>query len=344
MTVQSVQFHPVSNKLVILDQTVLPHEERYITIDTLEEAEHAIETLQVRGAPAIAYFGAFVLAKEAVRLQDDPDFTRRLDLVGRRLIATRPTAVNLQNVIESLLSLNVGDDFEAIATEILHRAVALYERDVDTYRTIGEHALTVLPEGGNILTICNAGAIATSRYGTALAPFYVGKEQGISFNVFASETRPLLQGARLTTWELDQADIDVTLITDNMAAWTIQSKGVDAIIVGADRITRSGHVANKIGTLQLAILAKHYGIPFYVAAPHSTFDLQADDAIKIEERDAKEVTHIGGHLTSPVGITVFNPAFDVTPPELITGLITEAGVFAADEKTIRHHVEGSIHV
>ncbi|TCI24494.1 S-methyl-5-thioribose-1-phosphate isomerase [Exiguobacterium sp. SH3S2] len=344
MTVQNIRFDPNRDELVILDQTLLPHEERYVTIATLEQAEHAIETLQVRGAPAIAYFGAFVLAKEAVRLQDDPDFTRRLDLVGRRLIATRPTAVNLQNVIESLLGFNVGDDFERIATDIKHRAIALFERDVDTYRAIGEHALTVLPAGGNVLTICNAGAIATSRYGTALAPFYVGKERGIAFNVFACETRPLLQGARLTVWELDRADIDVTLITDNMAAWTIQAKGVDAIIVGADRITRTGHVANKIGTLQLAVLAKHYGIPFYVAAPHSTFDLTADDVIQIEERSALEVTHIGGQPTAPVGITVFNPAFDVTPPELITGLITEAGVFEPTETDITHHVGGTIHV
>ncbi|MCT4781980.1 MULTISPECIES: S-methyl-5-thioribose-1-phosphate isomerase [Exiguobacterium] len=344
MTVQNIRFDASTHELVILDQTLLPHEARYVTIETLEEAEHAIETLQVRGAPAIAYFGAFVLAKEASRLVDDLDFSRRLDIVGRRLIATRPTAVNLQNVIESLLELNVGDDFEQIAGEINRRAIALYERDVDTYRAIGEHALTVLPAGGNVLTICNAGAIATSRYGTALAPFYVGKEQGVTFNVFACETRPLLQGARLTVWELDQADIDVTLITDNMAAWTIQAKGVDAIIVGADRITRTGHVANKIGTLQLAVLAKHYGIPFYVAAPHSTFDLSADDTIEIEERTANEVTHIGGQPTAPVGITVFNPAFDVTPPELITGLITEAGVFEANETTITHHVGGTIHV
>ena len=344
MTVQNIRFDASTHELVLLDQTLLPHEARYVTIETLEEAERAIETLQVRGAPAIAYFGAFVLAKEAGRLVDDPDFTRRLEIVGRRLIATRPTAVNLQNVIESLLELNVGDDFEQIAGEIERRAVALYDRDVDTYRSIGEHALTVLPAGGNILTICNAGAIATSRYGTALAPFYVGKEQGVTFNVFACETRPLLQGARLTVWELDQADIDVTLITDNMAAWTIQAKGVDAIIVGADRITRTGHVANKIGTLQLAVLAKHYGIPFYVAALHSTFDLTADDAIEIEERDAKEVTHIGGQPTAPVGITVFNPAFDVTPPELITGLITEAGVFEANETAITHHVGGTVHV
>lgn len=344
MTVQNIRFHSQTDELIVLDQTLLPHEERYVTIETLEQAEHAIETLQVRGAPAIAYFGAFVLAKEAGRLVDDPDFTRRLDLVGRRLIATRPTAVNLQNVIESLLDLNVGDDFEAIAEEIKRRAIALYDRDVDTYRAIGEHALTVLPAGGNVLTICNAGAIATSRYGTALAPFYVGKERGVSFNVFACETRPLLQGARLTVWELDRADIDVTLITDNMAAWTIQSKRVDAIIVGADRITRTGHVANKIGTLQLAVLAKHYGIPFYVAAPHSTFDLTADDTIEIEERNSSEVTHIGGQPTAPVGITVFNPAFDVTTPDLITGLITEAGVFGPTEAAITHHVGGTIHV
>ena len=344
MTVQSIQYEAETDELVILDQTRLPHEERYVEIHTLEQAEQAIRSLQVRGAPAIAYFGAFVLAKEAIRLQDDLYFGPQLEQVGRRLIATRPTAVNLQHVIESLLRLNVGNDYEQIATAIKQNAITLYEQDVATYRTIGEQALTVLPAGGNILTICNAGAIATSRYGTALAPFHVGKEQGIPFRVFASETRPLLQGARLTVWELDRADIDVTLITDNMAAWTIQTKQIDAVIVGADRITRTGHVANKIGTLQLAILAKHYGIPFYVAAPHSTLDLEADDTIEIEERDAHEVTHIGGHPTALVGITVFNPAFDVTPPDLITGIITETGVLHPTEPDITLHVGGKQHV
>lgn len=344
MSVQSIQFDAETEALVILDQTMLPHEERYVEVLTLEQAEHAIKTLQVRGAPAIAYFGAFVLAKEASRLQEDQYFHQQVDQVGRRLIATRPTAVNLQNVIESLLRLNVGEDFEQIVKSIKQRAIDIFEHDVATYRTIGEHALTVLPAGGNVLTICNAGAIATSRYGTALAPFHVGKERGIPFRVFASETRPLLQGARLTVWELDRADIDVTLITDNSAAWTIQTKQVDAVIVGADRITRTGHVANKIGTLQLAILAKHYDIPFYVAAPHSTFDLTSDDTIEIEERDADEVTHIGGHPTALVGITVFNPAFDVTPPELITGIITESGVLEPNESTITQHVGGNTYV
>lgn len=344
MSVQSIHFDADTEVLTILDQTLLPQEERYVEVLTLEQAEQAIKSLQVRGAPAIAYFGAFVLAKEALRLQDNPYFHLQLNQVGQRLIATRPTAVNLQHVIESLLRLNVGEDFEQIAKAIKQRAIEIYEQDVATYRTIGEHALTVLPAGGNVLTICNAGAIATSRYGTALAPFYVGKERGIPFRVFASETRPLLQGARLTVWELDRADIDVTLITDNMAAWTIQTKQIDAIIVGADRITRTGHTANKIGTLQLAILAKHYGIPFYVAAPHSTFDLEADDTIQIEERDAHEVTHIGGHPTALVGITVFNPAFDVTPPELITGLITETGVLEPTESVIVEHVGGNTYV
>lgn len=213
-------------------------------------------------------------------------------------------------------------------------ALRIQQEDEVVCRSIGEHALTCFKDGDKILTICNAGSIATARYGTALAPFYIGKEKGVRLHAYACETRPVLQGGRLTTWELKQADIDVTLITDNTAAHAIRTKEINAIIVGADRIVENGDTANKIGTLNLAILAKYFGIPFYVAAPLSTFDTtkQTGAEIVIEERDETEVTKIFGKQVAPLGTPVFNPAFDVTPHGLITGIITEKGILRGDYK------------
>ena len=213
-------------------------------------------------------------------------------------------------------------------------ALRIQQEDEAVCRSIGEHALTCFKDGDNILTICNAGSIATAKYGTALAPFYIGKEKGVHLHAYACETRPVLQGGRLTTWELKQAGIDVTLITDNTAAHAIQTKEINAIIVGADRIVANGDTANKIGTMNLAILAKYFDIPFYVAAPLSTFDItkQTGAEIVIEERDETEVTKIFGKQVTPVGTTVYNPAFDVTPNELITGIITEQGIIRGDYK------------
>lgn len=213
-------------------------------------------------------------------------------------------------------------------------ALRIQQEDEEVCRNIGEYALTCFKDGDNILTICNAGSIATARYGTALAPFYIGKEKGVRLHAYACETRPVLQGGRLTTWELKQANIDVTLITDNTAAHAIQTKEINAIIVGADRIVAMEIRQIKIGTMNLAILAKHFNIPFYVAAPLSTFDVTKETGaeIIIEERDETEVTKIFGKQVAPIGTDVYNPAFDITPNELITGIITEKGIIRGDYK------------
>lgn len=326
--VQSIIYE--NGTVTILDQTRLPEEERYEVIHDLAQAIEAIKQLRVRGAPAISLFGGFVLVQEAFRTTGSLDEVKQeLLTVSARLLATRPTAVNLRNVLDELNQLIVSATTLAeLPKRLEQKAVALYEADAKTSRQIGVHALELFQADDRVLTICNAGSIATAAYGTALAPFYLAKEQGIPLSVYASETRPLLQGARLTTWELQRAGIDVTLITDNMVAHTIKEKQITAIIVGADRITRNGDTANKIGTFQLALLARAFGIPFYVAAPLSTFDLTSlsGDEIEIEERAATEVTQFAGQVTVPAGVPVFNPAFDVTPHELITAIITELGV------------------
>ena len=326
--VQSIIYE--NGTVTILDQTRLPEEERYEVIHDLAQAIEAIKQLRVRGAPAISLFGGFVLVQEAFRTTGSLDEVKQeLLTVSARLLATRPTAVNLRNVLDELNQLIVSATTLAeLPKRLEQKAVALYEADAKTSRQIGVHALELFQADDRVLTICNAGSIATAAYGTALAPFYLAKEQGIPLSVYASETRPLLQGARLTTWELQRAGIDVTLITDNMVAHTIKEKQITAIIVGADRITRNGDTANKIGTFQLALLARAFGIPFYVAAPLSTFDLTSlsGDEIEIEERAATEVTQFAGQVTAPACVPVFNPAFDVTPHELITAIITELGV------------------
>ncbi|KTR61838.1 methylthioribose-1-phosphate isomerase [Exiguobacterium indicum] len=335
--VQSIRYE--DRVLTILDQTRLPQEEHYEVIADLAQAVEAIKQLRVRGAPAISLFGGFVLVQEAYRFEAAlPVYKQALLETSATLLATRPTAVNLRNVLDQLNPIiQDGTSVEEIRERLEKRTVALYDQDAQTSRQIGIHALELFQSGDRILTICNAGSIATAAYGTALAPFYIAKERGIELSVFASETRPLLQGARLTTWELQRAGIDVTLITDNMVAHTLKEKQIDAIIVGADRITRNGDTANKIGTFQLALLAQAFGIPFYVAAPLSTFDfsLVSGDAIEIEERDPQEVTTVQGIATAPAGVAVFNPAFDVTPHTLITGIITELGVITQpNEETI----------
>ncbi|VWX33711.1 S-methyl-5-thioribose-1-phosphate isomerase [Exiguobacterium oxidotolerans] len=326
--VQSIIYE--KGTVTILDQTRLPQEERYEVIHDLAQAVEAIKQLRVRGAPAISLFGGFVLVQEAFRTTGSLDEVKqKLLTVSTDLLATRPTAVNLRNVLDELNQLIVSATTLAeLPKRLEQKAIALYEADAKTSRQIGVHALELFQAGDRVLTICNAGSIATAAYGTALAPFYLAKEQDIPLSVYASETRPLLQGARLTTWELQRAGIDVTLITDNMVAHTIKEKQITAIIVGADRITRNGDTANKIGTFQLALLARAFGIPFYVAAPLSTFDLTSlsGDEIEIEERAATEVTQFSGQVTAPAGVSVFNPAFDVTPHELITAIITELGI------------------
>jgi methylthioribose-1-phosphate isomerase len=333
---QSVQWK--DNHILLLDQQRLPLETVYIELKNIKDVWDAIITLKVRGAPAIGLTAAFGLAL-AANIYEENDLTsfhERLNKDRDYLASSRPTAVNLAWALDRLVKkVKSAISVNEAKTTLIHEAIQIQAEDEEVCRQIGIHALSLFNDNDKILTICNAGSIATARYGTALAPFYLAKDLGKRLQVFASETRPVLQGARLTTWELMQADVDVTLITDNMAAHTISTKGINAIIVGADRITANGDTANKIGTYNLAILAKTFNIPFYVAAPLSTFDptLSSGHLIQIEERDAKEITHIFGQQIAPVGVKVFNPAFDVTPNELITAIITEKGILQGNYST-----------
>ncbi|WP_078381307.1 S-methyl-5-thioribose-1-phosphate isomerase [Sutcliffiella halmapala] len=321
----------------LLDQQKLPHETIFLDLFTIKDVFDAIVTLKVRGAPAIGIAAAYGLALSAQSYTATTLEEFHLQLkADRDYIATsRPTAVNLFWAIDRLVhSSKSASSVNEAKTILIHEAINIQMEDEATCREIGEYALSLFNKKDKVLTICNAGSIATAKYGTALAPFYLAKEKDFPLQVFACETRPVLQGARLTTWELQQANVDVTLITDNMAAHTIKTKGINAIIVGADRITANGDTANKIGTLGLAILAKAFSIPFYVAAPLSTFDLSKETGqeIIIEERSPKEITHIGEQLIAPEGTAVFNPAFDVTPHEYISAIITEKGILKGDYK------------
>jgi methylthioribose-1-phosphate isomerase len=319
----------------LLDQQKLPAVTEYIKLQTISDVWEAIKTLKVRGAPAIGITAAFGLALAAKQYETEnlEDFHRLLVRDHDYLASSRPTAVNLFWALGRLVkSVQSAVSVNEAKTNLLHEAIQIQVEDEATCRRIGEHALPLFKNGDSVMTICNAGSIATARYGTALAPIYLAKEKNINLSVYACETRPVLQGARLTTWELLQADVDVTLITDNMAAHTIFSKGISAIIVGADRIAANGDTANKIGTYNLALLAGAFQIPFYVAAPLSTFDTETKSGaeIPIEERDPREITHFGGQQIAPDHVKVFNPAFDVTPHHLITGIITEKGVLSGD--------------
>ncbi|EEL97873.1 Methylthioribose-1-phosphate isomerase [Bacillus mycoides DSM 2048] len=315
----------------------MPHVTEYKTLTNIEDVWKSIIMLEVRGAPAIGIVAAFGLALAAKKYDaiNIYEFQKKFNRDCNYLGTSRPTAVNLfwaiDRMRESIREITTIKEAQKILEE---EALHIQQEDEMVCRSIGEHALTCFKDGDKILTICNAGSIATARYGTALAPFYIGKEKGVRLHAYTCETRPVLQGGRLTTWELKQADIDVTLITDNTAAHAIRTKEINAIIVGADRIVENGDTANKIGTLNLAILAKYFGIPFYVAAPLSTFDTtkQTGAEIVIEERDETEVTKIFGKQVAPLGTPVFNPAFDVTPHELITGIITEKGILRGDYK------------
>lgn len=327
--VRSVEW--TEDGLRILDQSLLPHQVEYFAADTIEQVWNAIHALKVRGAPAIGITAAYGLAIWALSCPETSleAFLQELDSRCSYLASSRPTAVNLFWAMKRMqrTAARAADAAEAKQL-LLEEAQLIQQEDEAVCQNIGEYALSLFQEGDTIMTHCNAGGIATSRYGTALAPFYLARERGMQLSVYANETRPVLQGARLTAWELQQIGIDVTLITDNMAAHTMRTKPVNAIIVGADRITANGDTANKIGTMGLAVLAKHFDIPFYVAAPISTidFELLSGDQIPIEERAAEEITHIGGKRIAPENIQVFNPAFDVTPNELITAIITEYGI------------------
>lgn len=324
---------------VLLDQTALPREVRYTRITTPDQMVHAIRTMVVRGAPAIGVAGAFglVLGAREHGQTFQADLPRFLEAVkgdAQRLEAARPTAVNLNWAIARMLTvLNTQADQnitpEALVRQLEAEAQAIYEEDLAMCKAIGRHGAALVPRGAAILTHCNAGALATAGYGTALGVIRAAFDEDRSITVYADETRPRLQGARLTTWEMLQEGIPVTLITDNMSAWLMKQGKVNMVIVGADRIAANGDAANKIGTYLLALAAKAHNIPFYVAAPSSTIDLamETGDAIPIEERPEEEVHWIHNESICPEGVGFYNPAFDVTPAELITAIITEKGVF-----------------
>jgi methylthioribose-1-phosphate isomerase len=327
------------SSLVILDQSLLPAEVKYIHLYTLEQVWDAIHELKVRGAPAIgvaAAMGLYIHMKGYARenTPDPEDFFKELERASAYLNSSRPTAVNLHWALEAMKKTIEPCKTEEInILELVCKLRTGCEKiksdDIANNRLIGKHGAALLKPGMGILTHCNAGALATAGYGTALAPIYYASEQGISLRVFADETRPVLQGARLTAFELHTAGIDVTLICDNMAA-TVMAKGwVDAVFVGCDRVAANGDTANKIGTFGVAILAKRFNIPFYVCAPFATIDKNTPTGadIVIEERDAKEITDLWyTRPVAPAGVKVFNPSFDVTPAELIEAFITEKGV------------------
>jgi methylthioribose-1-phosphate isomerase len=316
----------------IIDQTLLPVEFRFIPLPTVEDVWEAIKALKVRGAPAIGVAAAMGLVVALQKTSDDEkEVLDRVRSAADYIASSRPTAVNLFWALDRMKSAALqyrGKGGRAVKQALLAEAKAIRDEDARMCRAIGNAGEHLITEGCGILTHCNAGSLATAEYGTALAPLYRAHETGRRFRVYADETRPLLQGSRLTVWELQQAGIDVTLICDNMAAVVMKQGKVDLVIVGADRIASSGDTANKIGTYGVAVLAEHHDIPFYVAAPSSTFDLsiESGDEIPIEERGAAEVTHGFGRQTAPTGAKVYCPAFDVTPCELIAGIITERGL------------------
>ncbi len=321
------------DSLVILDQTRLPTEERYVVLETVEDVHRAIHRLEVRGAPAIgvaAALGLYVAVRDGAFTTYD-SLKKALRQAADYLASSRPTAVNLTWALERMTSAVEGmpdAEPEAVKRALLDEALAILAEDRDTCRAIGRHGQALLADGSSVLTHCNAGGLATVDYGTALGVVYAAVEAGKKIRVFADETRPLLQGARLTAWELEKSGVPVTLICDDMAA-TVMARGlVDCVITGADRIAANGDTANKIGTYGLAVLAREHGLPFYVAAPLSTFDfsLPTGDGIPIEEREPDEVRRFRGVQTAPPEVTVFNPAFDVTPYRYITAFVTERGV------------------
>ena len=320
-------------RIHLIDQTLLPNEFHQIYCDDVESVWEAIKSLRVRGAPAIGIAGALgaVLGIWKSKATNYADFAAELKKVTDYLATSRPTAVNLfwaLKRIEQTAEKHKDLEIEQLKGVLLDEAQSIIEEDRAKCRAIGQHGLDLLRNGDTILTHCNAGGLATSDYGTALAVMFSAHESGKNISVYADETRPLLQGSRLTAWELMQAGIDVTLICDNMAAQVMKEGKIQCVIVGADRIAANGDTANKIGTYNVAILAKAHDIPFYVAAPTSTLDLslKTGDLIPIEQRAAEEVTEGFGSRTAPEGVKVYSPAFDVTPAHLITAIITEKGI------------------
>ena len=324
----------------LIDQTLLPNEFKQIYCDDVDTVWEAIKSLRVRGAPAIGIAGALgtVLGIWESEATHYADFASELKKVTDYLATSRPTAVNLFWALDRMKATAQQHkhlDIPQLKDALLAEALQIIEEDQAMCRAIGQHGLELVQNGDTILTHCNAGGLATSDYGTALAVMFAAHDAGRNITVYADETRPLLQGARLTTWELMQAGIDVTLICDNMAAQVMKEGKIQRVVVGADRIAANGDTANKIGTYGVAVLAKEHDIPFYVAAPTSTLDLSLEtgEQIPIEQRGAEEVTEGFGKRTAPEGVKVYSPAFDVTPAHLITAIITEKGIAYPPYKT-----------
>ena len=331
MDFQTLKYRP--GVLTILDQTKLPGKEIYRELKTLNEVWDAIYTLALRGAPAIGVGAAYGIAMAAYQLRgkQEEEFFLELEFAAKYLASSRPTAVNLFWAIERMMQTarqNIGQGAEKIAEELEREARQIEQEDKENNRAIGENLLSLLKDGDGVLTHCNAGALCAAHYGTALSPFYLAKERGMHIHVYADETRPLLQGARLTAWELQKNGIEVTLLCDNMAASIMSQGKIDAVIVGCDRVAANGDTANKIGTMGVSILAKYFGIPMYIATPTPTIDWNCKTGgdIPIEQRAVDEVTNWGGVVTAPEGIDVYNPAFDVTPAENISAIVTEKGI------------------
>ena len=317
----------------LIDQTLLPQCLGQVQITDVKVMFEAIRSLKVRGAPAIGIAGAMglVLALRDSQTNNREEFLKLIDSQVDYLDSCRPTAVNLGWALKRLRNLAHGQTGVPVAKlkqMLLAEAKAIRNEDAATCRAIGQNGLALIKPGMRILTHCNAGSLATAEYGTALAPLYLAQEKGVAFSVYADETRPLLQGSRLTAWELSQAGIDVTIICDSVVGHLMSLGRVDLVITGADRIAGNGDAANKIGTYSVACLAREHKVPFYIAAPASTFDLSIADGseIPIEQREAEEVTKGFGQMTAPEGVGVYSPAFDVTPAKFITGIITELGV------------------
>jgi len=320
------------SRVVMIDQRKLPLEEIYVEYRRYRDIARAIETMVIRGAPAIGVAAAYGVALGVLAWKSGEDVGRAFDKIIRRLERTRPTARNLFWALERMrrtFDANRNLTLVRLKRRMLDEARRIEREDLATNEAIGRHGRDLIPDGATVLTHCNAGELATAGYGTALGVVRAAHEQGKRVRVFADETRPFLQGARLTCWELDRRGIPVVLITDNMAGWFMRKGEIEVVVVGADRIARNGDTANKIGTYSVAVLAKEHGIPFYVAAPMSTVDsgLKTGAEIPIEERNPREVREAGGRCITLPHIAVRNPAFDVTPAKYITGIVTEKGIF-----------------
>ncbi len=329
MLVQPIEW--LGDRVKILDQTRLPQEEVYLELSRYQDVASAIKELEIRGAPAIGVAGAYAIALGALEIvsSSEEDFLKKFRQVNQTIASTRPTARNLFRAIERMNRIaKSGGGVEKIKKTLVEEAIKIHSEEAEATRKLSQFGAALIKDGFTILTHCNAGPLAATGYGTALGVIIQAKEQGKQIKVFATETRPLLQGARLTTWELKKAGIPVTLITDSMVGYFLSRGEIDCVIVGADRIAANGDTANKIGTYILAVLARENGIPFYVAAPTTTIDasLPSGKEIPIEQRKPEEVTHVRGLRIATEGIEVKNPAFDVTPYKYITALITERGI------------------